>query len=330
MTPTSTESTPVVAVDDGYARMKVVADGVRLSHPTVVVAGNSMSALDGGVSAGWYETQGRRYTAGASVGEGTRSNEFHVSDLNRVAVHHALREGGYGGRDVRLVVGLPVGDFFRQGGRNDRLIAEKVANLSVPVSAFVGETARVAAVRVCAQGVGAWFDHAIGDDLETRAGVDVAAPVAVVDIGGRTTDVAVVLGGASIDHARSGSENVGALDVVERLAGLIRDKYRIEERLPAKFYDQALRTGVLPMFGRGVDVSGLVAEAVAAVDGTLERFVARLVGSGADLSAVLLVGGGAALFRGLADRYPHGAVVGDAEFANARGFHKWGQLKDWD
>lgn len=341
-----TSSKPLmVAVDDGYAAIKVVAhEGplgapVQMLIPTTVKAGqDGITAFDatvqgGATTSGWYATGGQKFTVGEHLaGDETRFDGFHVSAMNRAAIHHALRVAGYGSRAVDIVVGLPVADYYIDGGRNEALIAAKTKNLLEPVTAIVearmgqNDDVTVKSVRVASQAVASWLDYALTDDLAIRDGVDVTAPIAVVDIGGRTTDIVVVLNGSMIDHARSGTENVGVINVRSELAAAIRRKHDVSD-LPASLYDRAIRTGHIKMFGKSVDIRQELDEAVVATGERIGTVVMRCIGRGADLGAVLFVGGGAPLFRHLAERYPHGLVAEDPQFTNARGMIKYVRAK---
>ena len=67
------------------------------------------------------------------------------------------------------------------------------------------------------EALAAWYDHVIVEE-EGRALLDdkrVAVPIAIVDIGGRTTDY-VVVKDQGILHASSGSLQCGMLDVKHR------------------------------------------------------------------------------------------------------------------
>lgn len=334
-------ATPMlVAVDDGYAAIKVYApagedargrrrEAIRTVLPTSVRAGlDRLTAIDGAGAGGFYETCGRRYTASDQVAaEQTRFEDFHLSDIARVAIHHGLHQSGLGGEEVELVCGLPVGDFFEVGAKNEALIAAKKKHLLEPVEMVLGpsEGDRVGVVEahVTAQAVAAWVDYVLDDDLQPRHGIDLEDPIAVVDIGGRTTDVAIVLGGRTIDHNRSGTENIGVLDARETFAQLLGKEFQFRESLTAQAYDKGLREGAIRLFGRNHDVSQIARQALIDVEGRIERVVSRYVGSGANLAAVLFVGGGALLFDGLQRRYRNGVLANDAAFSNVRGMWKY-------
>ncbi len=321
---------PIVAVDDGYAQTKLLGEGeggttVRLLARSSMRAGrHALAALSGEGGVGAYRTEeGEEFTVSEEIeSESTQFDGFHTSPLNRVLVHHALREAGYGGKDVRLVVGLPVADFFLGTVPDRAKIEEKRANLMKGVDHVAGlPMARAADVRVGCQAIAAFYDHALDDGLQERA--DVAGSIAVVDVGGRTTDIALIKGGKAFDPARSGTANIGVLDVYAAVADGVRARFGLKDRLPVSVIDRAVRSGSIRLWGRQEDVSDLVSASVKEQETKVAREVERRLGAAAGVDVVLFVGGGSALFTSVARHFPNGATAEDPEFANARGLRKY-------
>jgi plasmid segregation protein ParM len=321
----------LVAIDDGYAQTKLWGEGdggkqVRFMMRSSARPGRySLMSLSGDGSGGSYRTEeGEEFTVSAEIeGENTQFDGFHTSPMNRVLVHHALAEAGYSGRPVRLVTGLPVSDFFSNGRKNDRKIEAKKANLRKGVSNSVSNDplAFIAQVDVGCQALAAFVDYWLDSNLKER---DVPVEkVAVVDVGGRTTDVALILDGQSFDPRRSGTENVGVLDVYTALADLVQARFNTRDNYPLAVLDRAIRTGTMKLWGKQQDVHELVAHAVQEQQTKIAREVERRLGNASDIDAVLFVGGGSALFTNIARMFPNGAQADDPEFANARGLYKY-------
>src|SRR3546814_13402223 len=88
---------------------------------------------------------------------------------------------------------------------------------------------------------------------------------------------------------------VGVLDVCDKLKEVIRFRHGVQRDLSPAAYMSVLRTGRLKLYGKDHDVSDLVTQAISKVAGQVLRAAQRLIaGDGYDLSAILLVGGGAA------------------------------------
>ena len=315
-----------VGVDDGYRETKLawMENGTvrTLKIPSLLRAGAlGVSDLNGSLAG--YETEGETWTVGDfKDGEETRFSGYPFSPLVRVLVHHGLVLAGFSGKDVTIGTGLPPRDAFLPDGRkNGELIERKIARFALPVRLRNGEEpARVQSHRVYTQGIGAVVDFLF--DGQTLRGL--SGPVGVVDVGGRTTDVAVVMAGErglAIDHARSGSENAGVMDILDDLSRGIRKKERIDD-ISLSALERALATGTIRLWGRDRDVSELVAEARRRANERVGRIVSSRLGDGSDLETILFAGGGALALPDLMKRYPQAVTLPDPQFANARGFLK--------
>jgi len=327
----------LVAIDDGYAQIKVYGDAPDGGEPTKRVLRSSLRPgkyglrrLSGEGSVDAYKVdEGGEFTVSEDVeAENTQFDGFHLSTMNRVFNHHGLFAAGYGGREVDLITGLPVHDFFTQDGVNQERINAKKANLARKVerTSSAEPMATLRSVDVGCQAVAAWWDYSFGDDLKPRN--DLKGSVAIVDIGGRTTDIAVVVKGSTVDSALSGTRNSGVLDVYKAVNVALQKRFSIRDTFPLTYMDSAVRTGRLEVFGNVEDVSDLVREAVSQVEEEIYREIDRRIGSNvATLRAIVFTGGGGALFSGLAKRFRNGAMIVDPEFANARGLFKFAKFR---
>ncbi|MNU26980.1 Plasmid segregation protein ParM [compost metagenome] len=328
----------LVAIDDGYAQTKVYGErpdgtiGKYHMRSSVRPGRYGVGSISGDGFMGLYDTEEGPFTASEDVeAESTQFDNFHTSTMNRVLVNHGLVGAGYGGMEVDIITGLPVADFFGPDGAKDETkIALKKANLQKPVQ-LVNGTDKVALLKnitVGCQAVAAYIDYALDDNLNEVADVDGA--VAIVDIGGRTTDIATVIGGSRIDHARSGTANIGVLDVYKAVKQGIWTELKIRDDFPINVIDKAVRTGSIKLWGKPQDVSKIVADVVAEYEAKLTREIERRISTGAAMNAVVFVGGGSALFKGIKNTFQNGYMSDDPEFANARGLYKYVRYQNQD
>jgi plasmid segregation protein ParM len=338
LAPDDTDAVPapkLVAIDDGYAQTKLYGEGpdgkpIRFGMRSSARQGRyGLSSITGASAVGCYETEeGDQFTVSEDIeAEDTKFDGFHLSPMNRVLVSHALWAAGYGGKEVRIISGLPVADFFLGDDKDQEKIAAKTANLmkGVKLTSSDSPLARIVGVRIGCQAVAAWVDHVVDDGLQFRQ--DTGGAIAIVDIGGRTTDIATVVGGASIDHSKSGTENIGVLDVYNAVGAGLRGKFKTRDRFPLAQIDAAVRHGKIKLWGSDQDVSDIVKAAVHENEAKIAREVERRIGSGAILSAIVFVGGGSALFKTISQHFPNGVMAEDPEFANARGLYKFMRLQ---
>lgn len=319
----------IVAVDDGYAQTKLVGqnpegEGIikNIMRSTVRPGKYGLGSFGGGGISSYETEEGEHFTVSNEIeSESTQFDGFHTSTLNRVLVHHSLVASGYGGKQVKLVTGLPVADYFLDDEKDEEHIAAKSNNLNKTVSSGDKLMPQILDVKVGCQAVAAWFDFVLDDDINQKN--EISGRTAIVDIGGRTTDIAVVINGQAIDHSVSGTDNIGVLDVYNALGKSIRREFKIREKFPLEQLDKAVRTGKFLMWNKEQDVSALVEDIIIEYEGKIAREVERRIGSAANLNAVVFVGGGSALFRSISGRFPNGFMAEDPEFSNARGLYKF-------
>lgn len=340
------DDTLLVAVDDGYAQTKLYGDNpegkgiVEVDDKTTkknletkkrfIMRSSArpgrygLMDISGSGDIGTYKTgEGEDWTVSEDIeSESTQYDGFHTSTMNRVLVSHALMSAGYSGKKVKLITGLPVADFFINGRKNQEQITRKKENLLRKVMSGMPDTLMpvIEDVSVGCQAMSAFIDYFIDDNIKER---DVPiSKVAIVDIGGRTTDIALIINAAQFDPSRSGTANIGVLDVYTALSDLIKAKFNTRDQYALSYLDKGLRTGKIKMWGKECDISDLVTEAVNEQKTKTIREIERKLGSASDLDKVIFVGGGSELFK-LSDTFPNGYQAPDSEFSNARGLYKY-------
>jgi plasmid segregation protein ParM len=329
MSAVSDSSALAIGIDDGYAVTKLaLPDGRLLAVPSRgrlgAAAVTSVNGQTSGVSE--YRTDGDTVSVGGPEGDATASDDYPFSSLNRAIVQHALLAVGLSGRSLHAVSGLPVARFYRADGRpRDDLISRKRTSLQQLVEPLDGRApASIAHHEVIPEALAAWYDHVIVED-ETGAHLDderLRTPLAIVDIGGRTTDFVLVVD-EKLWHASSGSLTCGLLDLREDIAGAICSAFELEQ-LSDSAVDQVLDTGQVRLFGKVHDVSAIVSDSRRQLIARIEQETRRRLGRGAELERVLFVGGGSVvLAEALRDWFANQVIAPHAAFANARGMFKY-------
>ena len=206
MTDSETPNPISIGLDDGYAFTKVaLSDGRLIAIPSLARIGRAnVTWLNGSEQRVFeYETDDTVFSVGELDGEPTHFDGYPFSGLNRAIVQHALHKAGLAGRSIHAVSGLPVSSFYlKDGSQRLEVVERKRESLKQGVRPIDGrQPAAIAFHEVIPEALAAWYDHIIS---EANGGVQLEAerlgePVAVVDIGGRTTDFVVVAdpGGAS-------------------------------------------------------------------------------------------------------------------------------------
>ena len=319
----------VVGVDDGHFAIKIVLEnGTTFSVPSRARAGRHMIAWKG-AEEGLYKTEeGLDYTVSEYLpnADDTRFKDYPRSPLNRVLVHHALRVAGFGGKDVSIATGLPVSYYYMADGRvNEALIAAKRENLRKGVTGGSEAMARIARNIVTTEAIAAYVDQLIGMDGAESEEYDTLneSVVGVIDIGGKTTDCAVIYpGGQQVDTERSGSNDVGVLILYGALESRLRAQFDLDN-VPLRMIQDAIKTGTVKIAGEIQDVRDVVLAEKERLAEQIMAGVRSKIGSGKDLDSVLFVGGGTIVMQAQLEKYfPHCRFVKQPEFANARGMFK--------
>ncbi|WP_051906293.1 ParM/StbA family protein [Methylomarinum vadi] len=318
-----------VGLDDGYAFTKIaLPDGRLLAIPSRARVGQSgvtwIHEAEQRISE--YETEDTVYSVGALDGAPTHFEGYPWSGLNRAVVQHALQQAGLAGKSVHAVSGLPVSSFYRKSGEHrQETIARKRDSLKQTVHPLSGALpAGIAFHEVIPEALAAWYDYVIVE-LEDGVTLDadrVSVPVAIVDIGGRTTDY-VVVKDQGILHASSGSLQCGMLNVKQCVTDGIQERFDLET-LSEQLVSHAIENKAVRLQGKNHDVAALVEAAKREVVEQIHDETRRQLGLGIELDRVLFVGGGTvALADHIANWFPHQAIAEHPAFANARGMLKY-------
>ena len=318
-----------VGLDDGYAYTKLaLADGRLIAIPSRARLGRAnVTWIDDAEQRIFeYETEEQCFAVGEVDAEPTYFDAYPFSGLNRAIVQHGLQKARIGSHSVHAVSGLPVSSFYlSDGSRREGTLASKRESLKRPVHPTDGRLpVAIAFHEVIPEALAAWYDHVIteSDDGVQLESERLHAPVAVVDIGGRTTDYVVVADQAVL-HGASGSLRCGLLDVKRQVAEGIRGRFDMEV-VRERIVEDAVQRGAVRLFGKDHDVSDLVKTAQRQIVERLHAETQRQLGCGAELERILFVGGGtvalAAYVRGW---FPNQVVADHPAFANARGMLKY-------
>ncbi|MFK5894681.1 MAG: ParM/StbA family protein [Pseudomonadota bacterium] len=325
----------IIADDNGYADHKLCfwkgdpgkSEIVELSFPSRAAMGSQAMNVEGDLT-GVYEVNDSRWTVGKNVHdpENTRVHGYAISDLNCVLVNHALIHAGFGGKKVMVATGLPYDDYYDEDGKKADFIEKVISSIGQEIKAFgEAEVAEIIENRIYPESTAAWVDFSV-DSTTGETTAENEQGVAVVDIGGNTTDVTYLNGGNNrINKARSGTREIGVLHIRDKLRSLIKKNYDIDEISDSQL-DKCLRTKSLTLFGKDNDVTDLVNKALNEVGHKVLNYVREKIGDGAQLDYIIFVGGGAEILRSVINEYPHAKIPERPQFSNARGMLKYWTL----
>lgn len=336
-----------IGVDDGHYAIKACAGAEAFftlparSYPGKLqiseISGSSNDDLVYETADGEFVTITAEHALAPAVD--TRQNGYPTSSPNRALVAHALRKMGICD-PASIVTGLPVNKFYEGGNRNDELIEAKRQSLLRPVKDASGNVVvQIVRHQVISEAVAAYYDALLdfngGYNLDFKEIAD-EEPIAVVDAGGKTLDIATVKeGGQGLYQELSGTAETGALFLYDMLESALRERFDIKDNIPFPKLQRAITSGEYRLYGKRHDVQALVQQQLSDFAERVRFEVTKLLGDGSRFGGVLFVGGGANLLHNHLDQIfpglPREAITiaplgndprTDSSFANARGMYK--------
>lgn len=153
-----------------------------------------------------YELEGKKfsYDEVSHLAIVTTHIEYQYTDVNVLAVHHALLNSGLKPQVVSLTVTLPISEFYtKECQKNELNIQRKIDNLMRPVRLNKGEVFTIEHVEVMPESLPAVFSRLVKDK------VGQFEKSLVIDLGGTTLDVGVIVGQFDSVSAIHGNSSIG-------------------------------------------------------------------------------------------------------------------------
>lgn len=332
--------TTIVGFDPGNSEATLIAGKNTCTIPSYAGSGSleELRRIRGGagqerLESGEYvlECDGRSLFVGALALEQTRDATSARGDVSRYWNGHARRllltlAGAALPRaetTIRVVTGLPVQVWSKETVKQvqQSLVGEHRFMLNGRARVL-----EVAGCLVMMEGAGALAAHGLGTDV----------PQAVIDVGGRTTDLFWALGQRP-DISRCDGLPVGIEKAGDQLTAAVLLEYsrtlrRNEVRGQLRAYASGTAAPALFADGSPLQLNGHVTSAINQVADEIAMFVARTWGEGergkiaGEAARVLLIGGGAYyVAKHLQRLIAHLDVPRHPELANAQGYFAVGQ-----
>ncbi|WP_286241244.1 ParM/StbA family protein [Neptuniibacter halophilus] len=337
---------PIIASDDGYAQinmawLELVLDGesvvARIMEDqisAIAKRGQHLNAAMGGATHLYgVEEGGVEYSVHPYIfePEDTRRAEYATSELNLCLIHAGLDRLGLAGEKVALLTGLPLEECLDgESGFNEMLISRKVKNLRRKV--YVGKSgnpsAEVVFAGVYPEALAGMMDYMLDEYGNLRDGVEENVARLAIDIGGNTTDLAIVLPGGVVGEKLTLKQGVKHVKDKLRLNLMKRFDYEPDDMM----LEQALKTCKVSWFG-GLeeDVTPEVENAVDSVMSPLTKQIDAFKKKIPSLREIVGFGGGVALMEDLIrEKNPNIIIIDNPAGANARGFLKSALLYSFD
>lgn len=242
------------------------------------------------------------------IGEGSFETELNKSSKNNflpLLLTGIALNGSKGDVFQQVVCGLPINQYKV----NKELLTDMVLGNRVRSIKLNGEDRKIIITdfAVYPEALGAYYSLDITDD------------VIIVDIGGRTTDIAYI---ADKKLKESATTVVGTIGIYKDIADKLNSLYSLDLDIPAA--EKILDRGYFEIDGQRTDLSfvtEILKKNFNKVNDELGmKFPART-------EKIILVGGGYKLFeKAFKKRYANSFVADNPVYANAIGFQKVGEM----
>jgi plasmid segregation protein ParM len=314
-------------LDVGYSAVKFVAGKVRGTFPSVVGTPDKaqfsldgagandivLNLIDGTFLVGQGAVEQSRFASRREDRAWIESSEYY-----RLVLATLTELTSATSCELVMVTGLPVAYYADKDKLHDLLLGEHRAAREGRRS----QVFRVTDCRVIPQPFGALLslaldNHGRESDTELSRGT-----VGVIDVGGKTTNLLSV---KRLTARETAPADVGAWDAVRTVQDWLSTHCPDLELRDHQIMEAMIARSISYYDGE-VDLSDIV-------DQTLEPMAAQIIseathvwGAGAELSAILVSGGGALLLGPhIKKHFRHARVVEDPVFANAVGYWRFAQ-----
>lgn len=311
-----------IAVDAGCSYIKTACYDytnriVTHAVPSIVSDEKPMSDLNGNKSPS-YHCEGRQLSIieSSTRYEDTRLPDYPYSSVNTVLMHHALVKSGIRNPEIQLSTSIPLHDYFFRMEESKRRKRESVQR---GISSDSGITLPIIDHRLTLpEGLAGWIDLCFDKDGRKKPNLP-TGEVGLVDIGGRTTDIAVV-NGLKISTDSIDTVKLGYLDVMDHLNEELNIRFRDSGRFAISALDKALHSRQIEIeSGRVEDISEQVDKVLHAFSDRTLQEVNRILGNRGQLSGTCYFGGGVGHMRDIILKQPKVFIPENPQFSNVIG-----------
>ncbi|EBR2769251.1 recombinase [Salmonella enterica] len=281
-----------IYIDDGSTNIKLQwkDDGVRQS-----ISPNSFkrewAVAFGGQQVFNYMLNGEQYSFDPISPDAvvTTNVAWQYSDVNVVAVHHALLNCGIEPCEIDVVVSLPLSEYYDKNNQpNKANIERKKANLMRPVELNGGKTFTIKHVEVMPESIPAGF--------EVVKNLNELDSLLIVDLGGTTLDISQVMGKMRGISRIYGDSTLG----VSLITGAVKEALSVARTKGSSYLADDIiihRNDASYLSSRINDTSRieLVREAIESSHHRLVNRVIEAISYFEGYSHVMVIGGGAEL-----------------------------------
>lgn len=324
-----------LGVDIGYNAVKIFDGGSRvITFPSVVGTADVSRFTAGGISmtnAQIIQLEDEtRWMYGSDAVEMSRilsrpeDRNWYNSKEYQVLLTAALRDILYNKTadkkidNLNVVTGLPI--MFYDDRKQLQSIYEQEHSFIDSDGNTV--TYRISKCTVIPQPFGSLLNLALDGDGDVLDTTLARGTVGVIDCGGKTTNILTSSKMREVARLTT-SVNVGGWDIVRAVRETL-NLYHPEIDYRDSQIASIIVGNVIRKFGKDIDVTGIVNQAIVPFAETIIASATQLWNSGASLDRILLTGGASKfVYPFIVEKYPHVMMVDDPVACNVIGYYKF-------
>lgn len=322
----------IVGIDGGFTSFKAVGPEDRCSHiDSIVGSVNKARFTLRDTSSDIIIEVGdgpQRMVGGAAVRQSrfTSKNEdanWIETDEYLYLMASALSEMTMASRtNIQVITGLPLA--FYQEKQRKTLYNRWMGTHRIKREGRNAQVFEVDDCRIIPQAFGAVFAKAIDENGRLLNNIFTHGTVGIIDIGGKTTNILSVSNLEEI-AAETDSVEIGGWDAIRELRSFIQAEYPEKGDMKDHTLIEIVKSDSMMIYDQPVDLSAPIGAILKPMGSQVVGAAKSLWGSGANLQAIVVVGGGAILLQSLLkDSFPHLTTFENPVFANATGFYRYG------
>lgn len=298
-----------IGLDDGNAQHKIASSKLNVTFPThieratgryVSLNDNFLSSSDESIATEYTSRSGDTYHVGEVRQPIPRTDEFPYSEAAQILIQHSLslfKEHVYDNKFV-LCTGMPLRQFYRANGEiNGETVKRKIKSMMESFEHIQDKEkmkklrSNIAGLIVQPEALTALFPYIYTRDDEDqliRNPKFIGKTIAVVDPGGKTTDIAVFEDG-NIDLDRSETVDLGYNQLEKKAQNYL---YDLGIKKPS--YQQIcllLNESKAMVRGKETDHSEWVSKARKTLANDIFSLVRDTLSNAADIDHIIFIGG---------------------------------------
>jgi hypothetical protein len=329
--PANTTSTLIFGLDLGYEQTKASTEDWSTKFASLVKRRSGLIATGLKDSEGYLvETAEGAWNVGVKGSYDFTTNRLASdSGLPKLLASLGLYQLETGNSTINeLVSGLPIDDF-KIPGFKEEFMKQLPGTYTFtfenkPISITIDNA------RVIPQAAGAYFDYVLDDNGELKNDADIQEiaeeDVAVLDIGGKSTDVCIMEAGIFSQDSFTAWKAVAELK--KELRKLIARDFE-GFNVPLHKIDDALRSSVTNIAGDKANITNQINEAKDICFPAFWDDISLYIPDFRRFAGIILAGGGASLYKDYIEDLAGIPIISieNPEMGNANGYRKYGKSK---